>query len=186
MSSVLGAPRAAVAAADNVIVVGTAQLDKANMSAEKERANAAEYQKALAELERTNAVLTTKRGSLEKESARARESAAKEVAQVKREAEDARAAVDEARAKAHAAELQLVEQGQLVGSLQKQLDECMQRVMDMERHHAEEAQACALGDAARQRVVELERQANKQRVSHKQRLEELQVGKRGGGKGKIR
>ena len=125
------------------------QLDQARGAAEKERANAVEYQKALQELERTNAVLTSKRGSLEKEAARARESA-------------------------RGAEHTVAELEVQVATLREQLDEAAHRHRELELLHAGELRAGEQGEAAQRRVAELERQASKQRASHKQRLDELQ------------
>ena len=106
----------------------------------------------LQELERTNAVLTSKKHSLEKEAQRTREASAR----------DAR------NAEAKAAELELQ-----VATLRQKLDDAALSLRESELRHAEEAKAGEQGEAAQRKVAELERQANKQRASHKQRLEEL-------------
>jgi chromosome segregation ATPase len=152
----------------------TAQLHEAKKAVEKERSNASEYQKALSELERTNAVLACKKSSLEQEVQRSRDSASKDVAAACRQSEEAREAAEQARSKAQAAALRVAEQDVLVATLRKDIDHASHRMREMELRHAEENRAGEHGEVAQRRVVELERQASKQRASHKQRLEELQ------------
>jgi len=142
--------------------------------AEKERANAAEYQKALTELERTNAVLTSRRASIEQEAVRARDSAAKDVTAARAEVDAARIDTDEALARGQGAELRVAEQELLTAKLRQELDEASHRLREMDLQHADEARVGEQGEAAQRRVAELERQAAKQRTSHKQRLDELQ------------
>ena len=146
------------------------QLEEAKRAVERESSNSVEYQKALSELERTNAVLASKKSSLEQEVQRSRDT----VAAARRQSEEAREDADAARSKAQSAELRVAEQELLVATLRKELDDASHRLREMELRHAEEARASGEGEAAQRRVAELEQQASKQRASHKQRLEELQ------------
>jgi len=146
------------------------QLEEAKSAVKRESSNSVEYQKALSELERTNAVLASKKSSLEQEVQRSRDN----VAAARRQSEEAREDADAARSKAQTAELRVAEQELLVATLRKELDDASHRLREMELRHAEEARASGEGEAAQRRVAELEQQASKQRASHKQRLEELQ------------
>ena len=125
-----------------------------------------ECQNAVVELERANAVLTSKCAALEQEAARAR-AATKSAIAARGEAEQARGVADSERVQAEA---QRDEQLAACEKLRRQLEQAALAQQEAEVRLLKSSQAGERCDEAQQRVGELEKMLSRQRASHKQVL----------------